>query len=170
MDAAPDNDDQMLAAVVAETEGFVAAAGWDQPVQVFSLVRTADLIAAEPQLADQLSLGGALTPIAQDALPSGDLSAALAGLAWPDAVVGCVLVQEIVVLPPAAAAELADQADPDTAAAAHPERQEARLAAGVLRTGAAACLLRLRAHPDSPLRGAELAPNLLQALLATFED
>jgi len=168
MDGEIVDDGQTLAAVVVETEGFVAAAGWEQPVQLFSLVRTAELVAAEPQLAEQLSLGGALTPIAQDALPDGDLAAALAGLGWPDAVVGCILVQEIVVLPPEAAAGLADRDDADALAASHPERQEARLAAGVLRSGDAACLLRLRAHPDSPMRGVDLAPNLLQALSATF--
>ena len=170
MDGLIEEQPPTLAAAVAETEGFVAAAGWDQPVQLFSLVSTAELIAAEPQLADQLGLGGELTPIAQDTIPKGDLSAALAGMGWPDTVIGCVLVQEIVVLPPGAAAELTDQQDADVVAANHPERQEGRLAAGVLRSGDAACLLRLRAHPDNPLVGAELAPNLIAALLATFDD
>ncbi len=84
-----------------------------------------------------------------------------------------MLVQEIVVLPPEPGARLS--ADPDAAAAeaaAHPDRAEARLAAGVLRDGrGAACLLRLRGeHDDAPLRGADLAPNLLAALRLTFED
>ena len=57
-------------------------------------------------------------------------------------------------------------------AAAHPDRTEARLAAGVLRDArGGACLLRLRGeHDDAPLRGADLAPNLLKALRQTFEE
>jgi hypothetical protein len=90
-----------------------------------------------------------------------------------------VLVQEIVVLPPSAAEALSD--DPGVAAdqaASHPDRAEARLVAGVLREGGSACLLRVRpattgaegeaADPVEPLRGADLAPNLLAALRLTF--
>ena len=49
---------------------------------------------------------------------------------------------------------------------------EARLVAGVLRgVRGGACLLRLRGDDDAtPLRGADLAPNLLTALRMTFED
>ncbi len=164
-------EDADLATAVAEVEEFAAAAGWDAPAQMFALVATADLVAAEPGLAD--SLGGVYTPIAQDPLPVGELSDALDQISWPDEVAGCVLVQEILVLPPEAGRELSD--DPATAAgqaAEHPDRTEARLVAGVLRgTRGGACLLRLRGeNAETPLRGADLAPNLLTALRMTFED
>ncbi|MFD1044322.1 PPA1309 family protein [Kibdelosporangium lantanae] len=96
-----------LPSLAREVEEFVAAAGWDQPPQLFALVPTADLLKAQPELAGQLDPKAALTPIAQDQLPEEDLSEALAGIMWPDAVHGCALVQEIVVLPPAAEEELA---------------------------------------------------------------
>ncbi len=63
----------------------------------------------------------------------------LAGIAWPHAVTGCVLSQEIVVLPPAAEDDVPDTGTAPDAdierAAAHPQRREARLVAGVLRDG-----------------------------------
>jgi len=164
-------EDADLAVAVAEVEEFVGTAGWDAPPQLFALVNTADLLATQPNLAP--SLGAAVyTPIAQDAVPEGELSEALAQISWPDEVAGCILVQEIVVLPPSAQAALSD--DPSTAAdqaAGHPDRAEARLTAGVLRDGpGGACLLRMRGeHDDVPLRGGDLAPNLLAALRLTFE-
>jgi hypothetical protein len=164
-------EDHDLAAAVAEIDEFVATAGWDVAPQVFALVPTDDLLRAEPALAGQVT--GVYTPIAQDALPAGELDEALAQVSWPEAVVGCVLVQEILVLPPEAGRELSD--DPATAAgqaAEHPDRTEARLIAGVLRgSRGGACLLRVRGQEsEPPLRGADLAPNLLTALRATFDE
>ena len=166
-------EDTDLAVAVAEVEEFAATAGWDAPPQMFALVATADLLAAEPQMATSLDAATVFTPIAQDSLPAGELSDALAQILWPPEVVGCVLVQEILVLPPSAAQSLSE--DPDRAAgeaATHPEKAEARLTAGVLRGMAGgACLLRLRGeHEQDPLRGADLAPHLLTALRSTFED
>jgi hypothetical protein len=164
-------EDQDLAVAVAEVEEFAGAAGWDAPPQLFALVDTAELVAAQPALA--ATLGQAVyTPVAQEALPAGELSEALAQISWPPEVAGCVLVQEIVVLPPGAEEQLS--ADPQVAAeqaAGHPARTEARLAAGVLRDAqGGACLMRMRGeHDDAPLRGADLAPNLLAALRLTFE-
>lgn len=163
-------EDPFLAVAVAEAEEFVGSAGWDQQPQIFALVRTAELLATQPEMAAHLDPDVVYTPIAQDPLDDPDLPTALERLAWPDAIAGCVLVQEIVVLPPSAQDALPD--DPAAAAAvaaAHPDRTEARLAVGVLRDGGAACLMRLAGeHSDAPLRGADLAPNLVQALRLTF--
>ena len=179
-------EDPELAAAVAEVEEFVGTAGWDAAPGMFALVRTADLMAAQPELAAALADSGVFTPIAQEVLPAGDLSVALSTISWPEEVAGCVLVQEIVVLPPSAVATRAEGVEPGARAtregndveitaeeaAAHPDRAEARLAAGVLRDGkGGACLLRVRGKDDTdPLRGGDLAPNLLRALHATFQD
>ncbi len=164
-------EDPRLALAVSEAEEFVGSAGWDQPTQIFALVLTTDLVRAQPEMAGQLDGGAYFTPVAQEAMPRDDLADALDELVWPAAVAGCVLVQEIVVLPPAAATALpTDPTAATAAAAAHPERTEARLAVGVLRDGSAACLLRLRGdHDDAPLRGADLAPNLVEALHRTLD-
>ncbi|HOZ60121.1 MAG TPA: PPA1309 family protein [Nakamurella multipartita] len=168
------SEDRDLAAALTEVEQFVASAGWDRPVQLFALVRTQDLLAAQPSLAGELDTA-VYTPIAQDPLPDQDVARGLAQVSWPDSVTGCVLVQEIVVLPPSAQEALSD--DPAAAAAQaaeHPERTEARLVAGVLRSGPRACLLRVRVpagEDELPLvRGVDLAPNLLDALELTFDD
>lgn len=167
-----------LPATAREVEQFVAAAGWDQQPQLFALVATATLLANQPDLADQLDAEAALTPIAQEAFPEGELDAALAGIEWPDSVAGCALAQEIVILPPTAEADLGalpdDPAQARRAAIKHPQRREGRLVAAVLRDGVGACVLRLRASPgggqrdDELVEDPQLAPNLLRALLATL--
>ncbi|MFB9567672.1 PPA1309 family protein [Saccharopolyspora hordei] len=163
-----------LPSATREIEEFVAAAGWDQPTQVFALVPTERLLAAEPGLADQLDPASALTPIAQDALPAEDLAEALGRIEWPEQVAGCALVQEIVVLPPEAEAGLPSDAEAARQAAAeHPDRRERPLVAVVLRDGEQACVMRLRAEDgaDSELiEDRTLAPNLITALHATFAE
>ncbi|EHR49361.1 hypothetical protein SacmaDRAFT_1072 [Saccharomonospora marina XMU15] len=183
-----------VAALAREVEEFVASGGWDQQPQLFALVSTADLLRQQPELAGHLDQGSALTPVAQDSLPEGDLAEALARIAWPEAVSGCALAQEIIVLPPDAEAQLpevdegsdaGDLARLRQAAADHPSRTEARLVAAVLRDGTAACVMRLRgihdpgeaADPGSQQSGdvdeiiehPELAPNLVDALRATLQ-
>ncbi|RCW42851.1 hypothetical protein DFQ14_108107 [Halopolyspora algeriensis] len=161
-----------LPAVVREIEEFAGTAGWDRPPQMFALVPTQELLTAEPDLAEQIDPEAVLTPIAQDELPAEDLAEALAQISWPEQVAGCALVQEIVVLPPEAEAGLPEDGEAARAAAAeHPDRQEARLVAGVLREGGEACVMRLRDTGDDNgdlLQDTSLAPNLLRALHATF--
>jgi hypothetical protein len=173
---APETAEDMAAVLPAaarEIEEFVGAGGWDQPSQVFALVATRELLAAQPSLADQLDAESPLTPIAQDSLPAEDLGEALARISWPEQVVGCALVQEIVVLPPEAEAELpADGEEARRTAAEHPQRQEARMVAAVLREGGGqTCVMRLRGTGDEPgeiIQDESLAPNLLGALRDTF--
>jgi hypothetical protein len=170
-----------IAGLAREVEEFVASGGWDQPPQLFALVPTAALLDEQPELAGQLDASSPLTPVAQEALPDGDLGEALATIAWPDLVLGCALVQEIIVLPPDAEADLPGAAEADAdrlrrAAADHPMRTEARLVAAVLREGGVACVMRLRAKTtedsapavDEIIEHHELAPNLVEALRATF--
>ncbi|HYS34634.1 MAG TPA: PPA1309 family protein [Pseudonocardiaceae bacterium] len=170
-----------LPQVVREVEDFAASAGWDQPPQLFALVSTAELLAKQPELGDQVDVDSALTPVAQEPLPDEDLADALAGIVWPETVSGCALVQEIVVLPQDAEAELdaattgqdADAARMRRIAMEHPQRREARLVAGVLRDGSAACVLRVRGDEDAPdeiVEHPELAPNLVDALRETLRE
>ena len=184
----------VLARSVREVAEFADGEGWGRPPQMFALVPTSDLVAAEPGLLDQLDEGNELTPVAQEAFP-GDVTGGsmaldefLATTTWPPAVEGCVLVQEIVVLPPDAESTLDDALEPlladhdaaDAAARAaaesHPERREARLLAAVLRNGASLCLLQLRPADDEEFGELDLrtypnlAPNLVEALHHTFEE
>ena len=72
-------------------------------------------------------------------------------------------------VPPAAEGEIAD--GDATAAAGHPDRREARLVVAVLRDGSSAAVLRLRGADggeDDLLTGPSIAPNLVEALLATL--
>lgn len=171
-----------LADAVREIEHHVAVAGWDAPVRVFALVRTQAALAAEPGLAEQLApatLAAAreqewhLTSVEQEGLPAApDLETLLAGLSWPATVDGVAVTVERVVLPPEA--EDAMPADPDEAVAwllAHPDRQDVRLAVGVLRAGPTWCAVRTRAHDsdDQVGQGGDVVPGLVAALRATLD-
>ena len=162
--------------VVGEVEEHVAEAGWDQPPQLFALVDTEELLRAEPQLAKTMGLvaaqPGSLTPIAQDELGDAPLDEALARIEFGTEVLGVVLAHEVVVLPPAAEAEMGD-ADPVEYATTHPDRRDVRMVVGVVRDGRRECVLRMRGRegePDERLSGPDLAPALADALLATLNE
>jgi hypothetical protein len=172
----------VLEPAVAEIEAHVGAAGWDRPPTLFALVRAGRFVRDDPATATRLGIdlmdAHAMTPIEQEGLPDEPLDEVLAAIAWPPGVEGCAVSQEIVILPPSVEAELADEAtltDEQVAvhAAGHPQRREARLVVGVLRDGTSAALLRMRGtdgSDDDLLTGADLAPNLVAALLATFDE
>lgn len=170
-----------LAESVREIERHVSRGGWDGPVRVFALVATQAALAAQPALASQLApevVAAAqadahhLTSVEQEGLPQAESLEELLGvLSWPETVDGAAVVVERVVLPPAA--EDAVPEDPDEALAylmAHPDRQDVRIAVGVLRTGEAWSVVRTRAHDDdAAVAGApDLVPGLTEALHATF--
>jgi hypothetical protein len=164
----------VLEPAVAEIETHVNAAGWDRPPVLFALVRAGQFVRDDPDTARRLGIDeldeDAITPVEQEGLPDEPLDEILAGVAWPAGVAGCAVSQEIVILPPSAEADLTDD-QVAAQAAGHPARREARLVAGVLRDGTSAALLRMRgADEDELLTGPDLAPNLVAALLATFEE
>ncbi|MGA9869665.1 MAG: PPA1309 family protein [Rhodococcus sp. (in: high G+C Gram-positive bacteria)] len=194
----PDSNVQALGDALArcarEVADFVDGEGWGQPPQLFALVPTSLLAAAEPALLDELTDGAALTPIQQHSLPEDltegprALDEFLAQTSWPDGVVGCALVQEIVVLPPAAESALDDAlvpllADRDAAddaarhaAHSHPDRKDGRLIAAVVKDGPSLTLLQMQpdedADPFAPtelLLYDDLAPAVVNALYATFD-
>jgi len=161
---------------VREVERHAAATGWDRPPALYALARTADLVRDEPELAGRLGLdggtAGALTPVAQDDLVvEATIPDLLAGIDWPDAVLGAVLVLETVALPGDVEDE-APGADAGAWAVQHPDRQEARLVVGVLRDGARAAALRWRSHDteDDVVTGPDLAPALTAALALSLRS
>ena len=163
--------DSPLRQAALEVESHVAAEGWDQAPRLFALVPTADLIAREPALADQLSTEpGSITPVEQELDPSRELEDLLTEIEWPDAVVGCAAVIERIMLPPEAEESLPD--DPDAlvaAAAAHPDRREVRLVAAVVRTGQSHSAVRAREPHDAELlEGPDLVPGLIEHLRGTL--
>ncbi|GGL78434.1 hypothetical protein GCM10010129_22580 [Streptomyces fumigatiscleroticus] len=170
-----------LTRAVLEIDEYVSGLGWDQPARLFALVDTARLRTEQPSLADRLGLGGeqetaGLTPIEQDEVPTDrPLDEFLATIAWPDAVVGCALAVERLMLPPSAEAQVPqgmDEAKLTQWVAEHPERQEVRMTVAVLRDGARESALRLREKDAATevLTGSDLVPGLAEALAATFED
>jgi len=170
-----------LTRAVLEIDEYVSGLGWNQPARLFALVDTARLRTQEPVLAAQLGLEGesettGLTPIEQEELPADrPLDEFLGTIAWPDAVAGCALTVERLMLPPSAEAAVPQGLSEKKLAkwvAEHPDRQEVRMTVAVLRDGARESALRLR-EKDSPtevLTGPDLVPGLAEALSATFAD
>lgn len=170
-----------LGDAVVEIERHVATGGWDGPVRVFALVRTQAALAAEPALAEQLpadvlALAAAdadhLTSVEQEGLPaSDDLEGLLGAMGWPDGVDGAALTVERIILPPEAEEGLPDDAEEAVAALlAHPERQDVRIAVGVLRDGTSWCAVRQRSadRDEAVGQGADVVPGLVEGLRATF--
>jgi len=174
-----------LAAALLEIDRHLEEGGWDQPPRLYALVRTAELVREEPALAKTLGLpdpadvvdGEQLTPVEQETPQSGQpLDEWLSGIGWPAEVLGCALAHEVLALPPSAEADIpaGADADPIAWAAAHPKRREVRMLVGVLRDGARASMLRVRAtsadEPDDVVSGDDLAPRMADALAATLVD
>jgi hypothetical protein len=170
-----------LTRAVLEIDEYASTLGWDQPARLFALVDTVALRSQEPSLADQLGLPeepepAALTPVEQDEIPASQpLDEFLATIAWPDAVAGCALTVERLMLPPTAEAEVPiglDDAGLARWVADHPQRQEVRMTVAVLRDGSRDSALRLREKDSATevLTGSDLVPGLAEALAATFED
>lgn len=163
--------DSPLRQAALEVEAHVGAEGWDQAPRLFALVSTADLIAHEPGLADQLS-GDAdsLTPIEQELDGDRELEDLLTEIEWPNSVIGCAAVIERIMLPPEAEESLPD--DPEAlvaAAAVHPDRREVRLVAAVTRDGQAHSTVRAREPLDAELlEGPDLVPGLIEHLRSTL--
>ena len=151
---------------VKEIEAYVAADGWDGPVRVFSLVDAETAMSVNSALAAELPADATgLLSIEQEGLPSSDSIDELLGrLAWPDAVDGAAISLERVTLPPEAEAEIPDAADP--------RREDIRMVVGVLRSGESWCTIRLRSHDSQAeaISGADLVPEMIEALLATFAE
>lgn len=167
--------ERALLAAVREVERHAAGVGWDRAPRLFALVPSAALVAAEPALVGELGLDPApapeaLTPVEQDDLTfSQPLEELLAAIEWPPEVAGVALVLETVLLP-ADAEHAAPTTRPDAWAAAHPDREEARVAVGVHRDGSRAAALRWRRHDDDSdvVTAEDLAPALADALAATL--
>jgi hypothetical protein len=174
----PRRGDPLLEAM-AEVDRHLVQGGWDQPTRLYALVRTADLLASEPALAQTLGLpatpdADALTPVEQDSLPTGTpLDEWLAEIGWPAEVAGCALSQEVLTLPPSVEADLPPDADAVAWAVGHPLRREVRMLVGVLRDGSRTATLRVRGvadQPDDVVSGEDLVPLLSEALAATLVD
>ncbi len=167
---------------VHEIESYVATFGWDGPMRVFALVRSAEALADHPDLVDQLptdvSINAAesdeaLFSVEQEDLPPADsIETLLAQLAWPEAVAGAAVTCERITLPPEAESEIPeDPAAAEEFIANDPRRQDVRMAVGVMSTGESWCALRLKAYDndDSVLGSVDLVPELVEALKNTFE-
>ncbi|MDQ1295484.1 MAG: hypothetical protein QG608_3369 [Actinomycetota bacterium] len=168
---------------VRELEKHVATGGWDGPIRLFALIRTATALQREPTLASELPsdvLAEAaadaehLTAVEQEGLPRADsLEALFGGITWPETVDGAAVVLERITVPPQAEIGLPqDEREASEILHNHPQRRDVRLAAAVLRDGTCGCAVRARDHDEDErvAVGADLVPGLVQALAATLGD
>jgi hypothetical protein len=167
-----------LRLAVVEVERHASASGWDQPARLFALVPTLELAAAEPTLAAELGITDGsqqpLTPVEQELEEDQQsLDDLLGQIMWPKSVAGALAVVERVVLPPEAEEAVPDEPHLAAAfAAEHPNREDVRIAVGVLRSGEAHCVLRMRSHDrdDALVHGSDVVPQLVEALRETLVE
>lgn len=165
-----------LRAAVDELDAELSRHAWGQPMRLFALVASDELLEAEPQLAAELELTpGTVTPVEQEGFDTDlPVDEVLAGIAWPAGVIGAAVAVERWVLPPSAEEEIAgvtDDAELRDIVAAHPQRQDVRVIVAVTRDGWEDTVLHLGAPHDKSARGRpgeRLAPGLADALAATF--
>ncbi|HUW78052.1 MAG TPA: PPA1309 family protein [Candidatus Nanopelagicaceae bacterium] len=144
-----------LERLVAELD--LDAKAWDRPPRLYALTPAADLLAKHPELGQTLRLSlekdpGALTAIEQEENPKAeDLEDFLVGIDWGPEVVGVAIVLERLINEPS---------------------EDVRITVGVLRDGSHQCAIRFRRYDfdDSVLYGADLVPQLVEALAATLAD
>ena len=156
-----------------DLERHVSEQGWDQPLELYALVPTAELLKAEPAAArllgiDEPSDPEQMTPVQQEQLPSDiPLEEALGRIMWPEGVAGCALVMERLVVK-GSDETLAVGEEPPTAGEG---TEEIRMVAGVLRSGARHCAMRMRSHDSDSevLSGEDLIPALTSALALTLD-
>ncbi|MGB3829803.1 MAG: PPA1309 family protein [Ornithinimicrobium sp.] len=165
---------EALRVAAVDTERHVSRAGWDQSPRMFALVPNALLAEREPSMSEQLDTAdpAGFTAVEQEGLPTtSDIESMLARVAWPAEVAGVALAIERIVVPPEAERDLpADAEAAATALMEHPDRQDVRILAAVIRDGSSICLLRQRQH-DSDAHvalGADIAPGLVHALSTTL--
>jgi len=169
-----------LVAALMEVERHVGEAGWDQPARGFALVRTDELIVAEPALAEKLSLRssdqgmppGALTAVESEDMfpdPQADPLGTLMTVGWPQTVFGCAVALERTFIPADAEPDLPDDdAEAAEFVANHPRRQDIRIVAAADRAGNSHAVARLASRPGELLTGSDLVPGLAAALAHTL--
>ncbi|MFC5280919.1 PPA1309 family protein [Arcanobacterium canis] len=181
-------DDQLslsqiaLRDATADIESHVNRFGWDGPVRVFALINARAALDAHPALAGELPAdveASAITDphtlfsVEQEDLPHVDSLEELFGsIMWPPNVDGAAISTERVVLPPNVEVTLPD----DEAAAMeilknHPERQDVRIVASVMRSGESWCIVRMRHFDDDSMRisSPDAVPGLVEGLRETLK-
>lgn len=142
---------------VREIEAYTNRFGWDGPLRLFALVRTS-------ALGDAMNDGSEITAVEQDELPQADsLEDLLAQIAWPEAVDGCAIAVERVIVEGDDGAVIGPEE-----ALTDPRRRDVRLAVGVLRDGASWCAVRLKGF-DELVESADAVPDLIEALRLTLQ-
>jgi hypothetical protein len=159
-----------LVSAMLEAESYADLKGWGKPPRLYALTETNSSAGKDHEFAAEQRDGRpqTLMLVERGPLPDDNLVEVLASIHWPQDVVGCVLVTELVSLPP----EIDGGAFVDPVAAGqwastHPDGRPARLAVGVRRSGEHACGLHVKGDPDVQVR-TDLAGNLVDVLRGTF--
>jgi len=159
-----------LASAVIDVERYAATKDWGQRPQLYALTRKGTIQDPTPKVAEVLQgkRDDALIPIEQDRPMLGAPDKVLATIGWAEEVEGCVLVTELVVLPPGAEKEApGEPVAAEKWAASRPDGKRARLAVGVLRDGSFTCCLQLE-NEEELIVAPDLADDLVAALFATL--
>jgi hypothetical protein len=168
--SSPEMDSLVLA--MLEAESHMDRKGWGMPPHLYALTKKPSPATADRGRNAEIRDDRPDTMILaeQEPLSDGDPVEVLAGIHWPDDVVGCVLVAELSALPPGSKGNApVNPAAAEQWASTHPDGRPARLAVGVCRNGAYTCGFRIKGE-DNVQVGTERADDLVTALLKTFRS
>ena len=175
MDIAP----EALAAAIYDIERELAGLGWNQAPSLFALVPTRFVLeqgeALDEESKQKLTMllessPDNLTAVLQENV-SEDIGDMLARIEWPPMVEGAAVAMERIIVPPQVEAEAPEDPQERTEfLMSHPDRDEVRMVAGALRSGASFTAVRTRSHDseDQVVASSGLVPDLEKSLLATF--
>jgi len=164
----PEMDSLVLA--MLEAESHMDRKGWGKPPHLYALTEITAPITADHELHAEIqdARPEAMVLVEQEPLPDGDLVEVLAGIHWPEDVVGCVLVTELTALPPRSKEDAPiNPAAAEQWTSTHPDGRPARLAVGVCKNGAYTCGFRIKGEDNVQVR-TERPDDLVTALLGTF--
>lgn len=168
-----------LITAVIELEQLANETGWDQSPQLYALVKTREIIDKLTFLTDEehqaLTQTTLVNPehlfsIYQDQMDNPIEK--LHTVYFDEEVAGVALVMERIMIPADAETAIPEEEQArDQYLLSHHQREDIRMAVGVLRSGETWCAIRSRSHDDDKLvaQGPTLIPEVIKALAETLK-
>ncbi|MDO5746102.1 MAG: PPA1309 family protein [Actinomycetaceae bacterium] len=163
-------------------ERELAQLGWDQAPALFALVNNQWLLESIPDSDDTpsedrqlreslLDNPGAMTAVLQDSHEDMEIEELINLIVFPEHVVGAALSIERIVVPPSVSDQAPDDPEKrDDFLMNHPQRDDIRVVAGVLRSGEKWCVIRSRSYDKDAaiITGDDLIDDLPELLMRTL--
>jgi len=152
-----------LEIVIRELDAHISDAGWDQPVQLFAILSESPELAMDSEYLKNASQEQLFFEPQGIDFSDNSVIDVLRTLGWNEAVIGLAIAAERII-----SVEDKDASDYETQS--YSATQEIRVMSIAMRDGRTLNAIRYRSHdnPEDLLTGAELVPELNQALIGSM--